>query len=624
MDERERHNRTIMLQRVKTFWLVGVLQESLHGAEIIDLSMAYRTTAVASSHAPEWQDVPGLEGEAFDHHLPIGTKITDVYQQAQGTLLIMGEPGAGKTTTLLQLVSDLLMKAELDENHPIPVVFSLASWTGNGGIGAWMVDELANRYEVPRRLGEKWLRHGQLLPLLDGLDEVELENRVRCAQAINNFRKKYLEMPTVVTCRTHDYKALATRLHLEEAIVLQPLSGDQIDLYLAGVGNRLAGLRAAIKNDATLRELAESPLMLSIMTLAYYRMPEDVAISLGNREEGRTLLFDVYVERMMRYRGGDELYDPEDSLHWLSWLAGQMTRHNMRMVFLEGMQPNWLQRPDERKFVERLRFSLGGWFLLLGVVAGLLALVTVGWQGFATGVATGVITAVIPTFGRVLLTHTRVNWHHIDTVEMLNWSWVWAWAGLGLGAIGGAILGGLLSLMTGQFSVIWIVGFAMFGATSQVLEDALVREDMKLRTTPKQGIMRSAENGRRLLVATLAITAVLFTILLGIGAMLDVSVGQLLPFALWAAVYLASSAGLIFGGLATIQHRQLFKQFALKGVVPESDYVAFLDYAAERSLLRKVGGGYIFVHALLLDYFCNRLAISQNNKGPGVKKFDSQ
>ena len=38
------------------------------------------------------------------------------------------------------------------------------------------------------------------------------------------------------------------------------------------------------------------------------------------------------------------------------------------------------------------------------------------------------------------------------------------------------------------------------------------------------------------------------------------------------------------------------------GCVPKG-YVAFLDYAADCILLRKVGGGYIFVHRLLLDYF---------------------
>ena len=48
------HNRQVMLQRVKTYWLVGVLQESLHGAEMIDLSMTYRTNAVASRVAADY------------------------------------------------------------------------------------------------------------------------------------------------------------------------------------------------------------------------------------------------------------------------------------------------------------------------------------------------------------------------------------------------------------------------------------------------------------------------------------------------------------------------------------------------------------------------------------------
>ena len=31
----------------------------------------------------------------------------------------------------------------------------------------------------------------------------------------------------------------------------------------------------------------------------------------------------------------------------------------------------------------------------------------------------------------------------------------------------------------------------------------------------------------------------------------------------------------------------------------------FLDYAAERVFLRKVGGGYIFTHRLLMEYFAS-------------------
>ena len=47
------------------------------------------------------------------------------------------------------------------------------------------------------------------------------------------------------------------------------------------------------------------------------------------------------------------------------------------------------------------------------------------------------------------------------------------------------------------------------------------------------------------------------------------------------------------------------------GVAP-SNYPHFLDYAAEHILLRKVGGGYMFVHQLLLDYFAS-LDISNFN-----------
>jgi hypothetical protein len=35
------------------------------------------------------------------------------------------------------------------------------------------------------------------------------------------------------------------------------------------------------------------------------------------------------------------------------------------------------------------------------------------------------------------------------------------------------------------------------------------------------------------------------------------------------------------------------------------NYARFLDYTAERVLLRKVGGGYIFMHRLLQTYFAN-------------------
>jgi hypothetical protein len=35
------------------------------------------------------------------------------------------------------------------------------------------------------------------------------------------------------------------------------------------------------------------------------------------------------------------------------------------------------------------------------------------------------------------------------------------------------------------------------------------------------------------------------------------------------------------------------------------NYSRFLDYCADRIFLRKVGGGYIFIHRMLMEYFAS-------------------
>ncbi|MEA1869960.1 MAG: hypothetical protein U9N09_07450 [Euryarchaeota archaeon] len=64
------------------------------------------------------------------------------------------------------------------------------------------------------------------------------------------------------------------------------------------------------------------------------------------------------------------------------------------------------------------------------------------------------------------------------------------------------------------------------------------------------------------------------------------------------------NARLFFGGLACIQHLVLRIMLWRNGFAP-LNYARFLDCAAGRIFLRKVGGGYIFVHRLLLEYFAS-------------------
>jgi hypothetical protein len=69
--------------------------------------------------------------------------------------------------------------------------------------------------------------------------------------------------------------------------------------------------------------------------------------------------------------------------------------------------------------------------------------------------------------------------------------------------------------------------------------------------------------------------------------------------------------GLSYGGEAFIRH------FCLRFILYRNgsitwNYARFLDYATERIFLRKVGGGYIFIHRMLMEYFAS-LDYDNNN-----------
>ena len=60
--------------------------------------------------------------------------------------------------------------------------------------------------------------------------------------------------------------------------------------------------------------------------------------------------------------------------------------------------------------------------------------------------------------------------------------------------------------------------------------------------------------------------------------------------------------GLITGGSACLRHFLLRLLLYRLGYAPWN-YARFLDYATERLFLQKVGGGYIFIHRMLLEHF---------------------
>jgi eukaryotic-like serine/threonine-protein kinase len=68
------------------------------------------------------------------------------------------------------------------------------------------------------------LRSAQILPLLDGLDEVPGQLRDECVKAINAFRAWHGLVPMVVCSRTAEHAEAMERLRLLAAVEIQPLT----------------------------------------------------------------------------------------------------------------------------------------------------------------------------------------------------------------------------------------------------------------------------------------------------------------------------------------------------------------------------------------------------------------
>ena len=124
----------------------------------------------------------------------------------------------------------------------MPVVFPLSTWAARRPpLAEWLVEELAERYDVPRAVGTAWVADEQILPLLDGLDEVRgrAPGGVRGGRSTPSARAVATGLASLAVCsRAADYQALSTRLRLRGAVLLQPLDAGAGDAYLASEGPR--------------------------------------------------------------------------------------------------------------------------------------------------------------------------------------------------------------------------------------------------------------------------------------------------------------------------------------------------------------------------------------------------
>jgi hypothetical protein len=115
-------NRRAMIEKVWTVWITSVLQPSLPYDILLELGLTERPAMIARA-----MDLYVQRPDLVDSVQEPSTRLIDIFDRLDHALLILGTPGGGKTTLLLTLARELLMRAARDPAHPIPVVFPLSS-----------------------------------------------------------------------------------------------------------------------------------------------------------------------------------------------------------------------------------------------------------------------------------------------------------------------------------------------------------------------------------------------------------------------------------------------------------------------------------------------------------------
>jgi hypothetical protein len=239
--------------------------------------------------------------------------------------------------------------------------------------------------------------------------------------------------------------------------------------------------------------------------------------------------------------------------------------------------------------------------LMVGLMGGLMV-------GLFFGLIVGVIVGLTGGLGVGSL-------NRITLVETISWKWNQFWKrtipGLIVGLIIGLMGSGELSgTLIGELS--YCLSYGLIGGLISGLAGGFTDRVKVDKAYPNQGIKLSRKNSFAVFLVTLPSVGLIFGLIseLLVGVRGELSgrpmewLGQGLIIALTAGLICGLFIGLNRGGSAVIKHYALRLILWRKGYTP-FNFIKFLDHCDKLIFLKKVGGGYIFIHRMLLEYFAD-------------------
>ena len=628
--EHELPFRKILLNKVKRHWLSDQSSE-----EMIELRLQKNFDCDA-------------ENNERVHEF---TTVADIFKgwETGQSLLILGEPGIGKTTALLQLAQNFVNRAQEDGEDnlikKLPVIFDLSSWADERqSIDKWLIKELKTKYLISNeRLRKTWVTDQQMVLLLDGLNEVKEQYRSACVEKINEFRENYGQHEIIVCSRTQAYKNLDKRLTIRDTVCVQPLTSEQINKYLDRREENL-NLKQLLETDSVLQELAKTPLMLSIMSkhLSIENLPKT-----GLLEERRSKIFNTYINEMFKrvqrqkreqarqegrkYKEEEDKYQEKNVRTWLTWLADKMSK---TVFLIEEIQPScsWLSQEEKKTYSKIIIWYYGILFgFLFGTAYGtilhyyLVHLSPDTEQTVLEGIFVGIIQGIC--LGPIAAIFLKSDKLEIETYAKVEFFWgrylnnflkntpIGIGIGIGIFLICWGIMPTILHYKLDEAIITGLIAgpfFAIVIVISRATGDSFVENSalQDIPVKPNQGIWDSLSHALAIAIVITVSIGIIHTIFILIIGQTDLIIFIL---GLCVAVLSALVAILVHrSGRNCTLHYALRIVLERKNHIPHN-YADFLEYATKLTFMKRIGGGYKFDH----DLFQKHVASLPLNQGDG-------
>ncbi len=268
------------------------------------------------------QDLPNEPHETFN-------SLLEAYNAFGQRLVLLGKPGAGKTTTLYAFVRDAVVTRWHDPMAPVPILLNISSW--NFSQFESVLDWVQRVRPTLNEHVETLLEHGNLLLVLDSLDALlpsvgltisTRSNQIRSFNPREVFLKQLPDrIPVIVSCRLADYGRLVGKSRLHSTISLTPLSKN----IQRAIVETSPIIQHLIQAYPSLEAVIDVPLFLRILRFVYADLDE-VPTLFDNVDALQGDILNRYIDRV--YELGTQYDSAPFSLHRLRDVLGEIAMRN--------------------------------------------------------------------------------------------------------------------------------------------------------------------------------------------------------------------------------------------------------------------------------------------------------